>query len=170
MIRPIPPRPSFADPAFRLAAAQQLACEVASWRLALGADADRFAPAVPLVDLLITAMAAGSDRVVLATAMVARGWTVDQALAKILDQAFELRGRAFQAAERTWVATHGVCLPLKRRDLVRTSYGTGRIVDLRPDTARYVVAFTEAQVELGTGRLIALEACRLFTRPVRMAA
>lgn len=86
----------------------------------------------------------------------------DRELVEILDGAYDHLSRAHKAAVRQWVKYTGTTLAHAVGDRVTCPHCTGTIVELRPETASYVVRPDEdpsARFSRGGGYVVEAERC-----------
>lgn len=161
-----PPRPSPVTETLYHEAARELLPKVMEW-LAFGSTIhdeesvlDDLAEAIENVDEL--------DGYHLARYLERRGWACDFSLCEILDSADHIVDMAHDNLVRAWVKASGITPKLKIGDVVSTRAGTGAIVGIDHEMARYIVATDRFLTNLpdqagkGTGYLIPFEDAKLI--------
>lgn len=156
-----PPRPSLAQESVYHGVARQLLPKVMVW---LEDTGDR-SPEEEVLDDLAEAIENCDeyDGYHIARYLERQGWACNFELCEILDQTHHLLHQAHEDLVRAWVKASGITPKLKIGDVVSTRVGTGPIVGIDHELAKYIVATDQFLAELpsqagkGAGYLIPFE-------------
>lgn len=134
-------------------AAKRLAPEVVEW-------ANGKCTLDEAVKAIVKAAQWTDDAYHMARSLENQGWDPDVELVEILE-GLDIH-RSFEAAVKEWVKENSIALHLSVGTIVHTVWGTGPIVDLRPETACYCVKCDDGTREPGyIGTIVEAEHVRL---------